>query len=595
MPGIEFAPPTYFGNLPQVQNPQSENFLQTAQGAQQLNLMRQQQQSQALSIQEQQMQLASQQGMMQAWHAAAGDPTKMAQIAPQYNVLPKDIMAMNTTLMGMAKTRAETDKDTLAADDAKNDILHAAYQPAFAEKDPAKQAALVSSINQNLLSRYPNLRPTDLIQYTGPQDLVDADHAYTTRGWISAKAAEMRGQAAATQAQTTATKENAELPLQQAGAEQAQRANIAAKLGEAADAATYDQIRDQSGMAAQFPPSRLVFDPTGKAWLPGQQTAVQRVGMTVQARTQADQAAANAAQNALPKTEPELSLIVNDPSKPQALRDAAKGALQTMVQQHNAERPVVNTGASALTADDYSRMGEEYARTGIMPGVASRDAQARALVNHSANEWARSKGLSPSDVVTMQAAYKGDAGSLKNMQKNRDQIVSFENTAGKNLDLFLGQAQKVVDSGSQWINTPLRSIARGGLGSADQAAYDAARQVATNEIAKVTSGGGMSTVLSDTARKEVADFNPMNATLAQTVGVAKVLRQDMANRHQSMDGELAEIRARIGGGGTPPAANPSGGGTPAARFNVGDSVMYQGKAHKVTAVDPQTGKLTLAP
>jgi hypothetical protein len=106
-------------------------------------------------------------------------------------------------------------------------------------------------------------------------------------------------------------------------------------------------------MAPQFPPSRLVFDPTGK-WLPGQQSAVQRVGMTAEQRTQADQAAANA----LPKTEPELALVVNDPSKPQALRDAAKAALATMVRQHNAERPVTNVNmnapppnAPAITAD----------------------------------------------------------------------------------------------------------------------------------------------------------------------------------------------------------------------------------------------------
>jgi hypothetical protein len=41
--------------------------------------------------------------------------------------------------------------------------------------------------------------------------------------------------------------------------------------------------------------------------------------------------------------------------------------------------------------------------------------------------------------------------------------------------------------------------------------------------------------------------------------------------------------------------NFGGGGSGTPKFNVGDSVMYQGKPHKVTAVDPQTGKLSLAP
>lgn len=33
----------------------------------------------------------------------------------------------------------------------------------------------------------------------------------------------------------------------------------------------------------------------------------------------------------------------------------------------------------------------------------------------------------------------------------------------------------------------------------------------------------------------------------------------------------------------------------APKFNVGDSVMYQGKLHKITAIDPKTGKLTIDP
>ena len=184
---VEMAPPTGGFSAPQIQGGESSNGLQALQVGQQLRLapgqqqlQQQQIQSQGLSIQEQKMQLASQAGMMQAWHAAGGDPTKLAALAPQYNVLPKDMMGLQTTLMGMAKTRAETDKDTLAAADAKNDILHAAYQPAFEEKDPAKQAAVVAGINQNLLKRYPNFQPTDLIQYTGPQDLINAEHAYTT-------------------------------------------------------------------------------------------------------------------------------------------------------------------------------------------------------------------------------------------------------------------------------------------------------------------------------------------------------------------------------------------------------------------------------
>ena len=101
-------------------------------------------------------------------------------------------------------------------------------------------------------------------------------------------------------------------------------------------------------------------------------------------------------------------------------------------------------------------------------------------------------------------------------------------------------------------------------GSADLAAFNTARQVAINEIAKVTSSPGLSGTLSDSARHEVEAFIPENATLAQVLAVAKTLRADMKNRHESLDEQIRAIQKRIGGGGkqaqeTPPAPAPPSG------------------------------------
>ena len=205
--------------------------------------------------------------------------------------------------------------------------------------------------------------------------------------------------------------------------------------------------------------------------------------------------------------------------------------------------------AAGLTDDDYARAGEQYMRTGVMPSLG-RDSVTRGKVVRAGNEWARDNGLSPSDVVTMQAAYAGDKDSLKKFQSQRDQIVSFEQTAQKNLDLFLNAAAKIPDTGVPWVNKPLRELNANAIGSENMAAVNAARQVANNEIAKVTSGGGLSGVLSDSARHEVESYNPASATFAQTKAVAQVLKQDMANRHGSMDATLSDIKSRIGGGGT---------------------------------------------
>jgi hypothetical protein len=49
--------------------------------------------------------------------------------------------------------------------------------------------------------------------------------------------------------------------------------------------------------------------------------------------------------------------------------------------------------------------------------------------------------------------------------------------------------------------------------------------------------------------------------------------------------------ARAEGGGAVGGSTQQRG----QQFNVGDSVMYNGAPHKITAIDPKTGKLTLAP
>lgn len=255
-----------------------------------------------------------------------------------------------------------------------------------------------------------------------------------------------------------------------------------------------------------------------------------------------------------------LKLGLGMPAIQAAIKDAADqiGRTETGVRTAEATAPIkisvaaanqqAGSNAAGLTDDDFRRAGEQYAITGVMPAMGFGSFN-RGKIVHFANEFARESGLSPRDLAAAQASFAGDKDSLKSFQKQRDQIVSFEQTAQKNLDLFLGAAEKIPDTGVPWLNLPLRAVDEKMAGSANMAAVNAARQVANNEIAKVTSGGGMGGVLSDSARHEVESYNPKNATFKQTLAVAKVLKQDMANRHQSMDATLSEIKSRIGGMG----------------------------------------------
>ena len=203
--------------------------------------------------------------------------------------------------------------------------------------------------------------------------------------------------------------------------------------------------------------------------------------------------------------------------------------------------------ATGLTEDDKRRAGEQYALTGEMPPMG-RDAVTRGQIMHYAQEYARQNNLSPRDMAVAGAAFKGDVNSLKALQKNRDAVVAFEETATKNLDQFLTLAKDIHDTGVPWLNLPIRVLDEKLVGRTNIAAVNAARQVANNEIAKVTSNPGLSGALTDTARREVMDYNPKSATFAQTRAVAAVLRQDMANRHQAYDAMINTIKGRMAGG-----------------------------------------------
>jgi len=249
----------------------------------------------------------------------------------------------------------------------------------------------------------------------------------------------------------------------------------------------------------------------------------------------------------------------------------------------------INLQAGLLTPGAKQMLAQNLATTGQLPQGMGRSP---GMISQVLNTAAGAPGGAPNLAASKQT-YQANTGSLESLQKNFDQVTAFENTAGKNLDTFLGQAKKVIDSGSPWINTPLRAVDAGALGSGDQAAFNAARATALTEIAKVLNSSNASGVLSDSARQEVSQLIGPNATLKQIVAASNILKRDMENRRQSYQDQIDAVKGRTSGATQPNAGGGNQGG--GAKFNVGDSVMYQGKPHKVTAVDPQTGKLTLAP
>jgi hypothetical protein len=209
--------------------------------------------------------------------------------------------------------------------------------------------------------------------------------------------------------------------------------------------------------------------------------------------------------------------------------------------------PGVNVTVAGGSAGDFSdaaldQAAELYATSGQMPSLGMGKASS-ALRVKIANRAAELHPLN--NLAGNKAGFAADQASLKVVQKSLDSVTAFENTASKNLDQFLTTAAKVPDTGVPWLNQPIRSVNASGLGSADQAAFNAARQVALTEISKVVNNPNLTGTLSDSARKEVMELNPESATFAQIKKVAQVLKTDMANRRTALTSQRDEIKGRI--------------------------------------------------
>jgi hypothetical protein len=179
---------------------------------------------------------------------------------------------------------------------------------------------------------------------------------------------------------------------------------------------------------------------------------------------------------------------------------------------------------------------------------------------------------SSADALAAKAGVQADASSLKNLQKNFDQVSAFEGTATKNLDLFVDKLSKIPDLGSKFANVPMRMIDSKMIGSDNYQAMKAAQQTAAAEAAKVLSSANASGVLSDTQKKEAEEMLSGNLSLSAAKKVVATLKQDFANRHQSYQEQIGQIQNRMKG-----TTQPSDAGGPPAGAKVRDYTTLGGK------------------
>lgn len=236
-------------------------------------------------------------------------------------------------------------------------------------------------------------------------------------------------------------------------------------------------------------------------------------------------------------------------------------------------------GTGPLTPEALDQAAEQFATTGkLMPGMGKATAAINTLIRN------RAAVLHPDGNLAGNAAgYGADQASLKKLQTTSDALAGFEGTGLKNLSTFLDSMKGIADTGSPLLNKPVRWLDQNLTGDPKMTTFNAARQVASQEMAKILSGSSGQGAISDSARQEVEHLLPADATLAQMQAAANLLINDAHNRKTSTDAQLAAIRGRASGKPVQPevAPSPAAGGTikvrrksdgktgsmPAANFN----------------------------
>jgi hypothetical protein len=208
-----------------------------------------------------------------------------------------------------------------------------------------------------------------------------------------------------------------------------------------------------------------------------------------------------------------------------------------------------------LSDDAIETAAQDISKGGAWPslGFGAAGAQARQKILE------RLAQINGDALFANRAAGKADAKTFSTLTTNMAALNAFEQTAGANLSMMLELSKPLIDAGAPWVNKPLREAAKG-LGDTDIPAYNAARQVAMVELARVIGNPTLSGTLHRETINEIQNLVPENATLEQIYHVADVLKKDMDNRRTGLQDEynatLKRLQTPVS---RPPANQPSAG------------------------------------
>ena len=236
---------------------------------------------------------------------------------------------------------------------------------------------------------------------------------------------------------------------------------------------------------------------------------------------------------------------------------------------------------TAAALDDISRAALKD-RTALV-GLGRDPGKISQVLNHMAEI---SHG---GDLAASRALYGADKKSLEKFIPQYDAITSFENNALTQGQRLVELANKVDTTGVPVIERWIRAGRSAVAGDPDVTAFNTQLGIFAPEVAKILTNPNLTGVLTDQSQKEVQKFLPDSLTAGQADRVVKLLTQDFASRHASIENQVQEIVDRMAKRGTPEGEKPGAraaltGGTPGVTGNPANVTEQPGSTDARTQI-----------
>lgn len=212
------------------------------------------------------------------------------------------------------------------------------------------------------------------------------------------------------------------------------------------------------------------------------------------------------------------------------------------------ERKFEATQASPMSDADIEFWANILRNGGSLPPGLSRTSA--GTVQKIMAKIPGMEGRDPGSFIANTSAVKADAGSLRNMTKMADAATSFEQTASRNFDLALKLSKDAVPTDwGPWLNRWIMS-GETQFGNESVPPYVTAMLTGANEYAKIMSGATGAQGSTVDSRREAAELFSPYLSKGQISRVVAIAKADMANRKQSLYGQIDAIKGRLRGAGS---------------------------------------------